>query len=106
MWESKLSICSVYIEAIISLSNVISEAMLKIILVSLQVASSFKEASALTSTSFLLKQESANWDPNDNKIVQETRKMADTLYNMTQYLRNRGPILVRTTKGYLYGFCF
>uniref|UniRef100_A0A3Q2ZC45 Uncharacterized LOC109516119 n=1 Tax=Hippocampus comes TaxID=109280 RepID=A0A3Q2ZC45_HIPCM len=65
-------------------------------------ASGFKEASALTSTSFLLKQESASWDPNDNKIVQETKKMADTLYNMTQYLRNRGPILVRTTKRYLY----
>ncbi|KAM9809341.1 uncharacterized protein ACBT44_012642 [Syngnathus typhle] len=57
------------------------------------VASGFKDASSLTSTSFLLKQESASWDPKDNKIVQETRKMANTLYHMTQYLRNRGPIL-------------
>ncbi|XP_077352216.1 uncharacterized protein LOC144001607 isoform X2 [Festucalex cinctus] len=57
------------------------------------VASGPKKVSSLTSTSFLLKQESTNWDPQDNKIVQETRKMADTLYHMTQYLRKRGPIL-------------
>ncbi|XP_049592685.1 uncharacterized protein [Syngnathus scovelli] len=57
------------------------------------VTSGSKDASSLTSTSFLLRQESASWDPKDNKIVQETRKMADTLYHMTQYLRNRGPIL-------------
>ncbi|XP_061645838.1 catenin alpha isoform X3 [Phyllopteryx taeniolatus] len=57
------------------------------------VVSGSNEASSLTSGSFFLKQETASWDPTDNKIVQETRKMADTLYNMTQYLRNRGPLL-------------
>ncbi|XP_061645839.1 catenin alpha isoform X4 [Phyllopteryx taeniolatus] len=58
-----------------------------------KVVSGSNEASSLTSGSFFLKQETASWDPTDNKIVQETRKMADTLYNMTQYLRNRGPLL-------------
>ncbi|XP_061914383.1 catenin alpha isoform X2 [Entelurus aequoreus] len=57
------------------------------------VASGYRDTSSLTSTSFFLKQESTSWDPTDNRIVQETRKMADTLYHMTQYLRNRGPLL-------------
>nr|XP_057914147.1 uncharacterized protein LOC131107814 isoform X2 [Doryrhamphus excisus] len=38
-------------------------------------------------------QESDSWDPKDNRIVQQTRKMAETLYHMTQFLRNRGPLL-------------
>ncbi|XP_058508135.1 uncharacterized protein LOC131474340 [Solea solea] len=53
----------------------------------------YKEASSLTYTSLFLKQESDSWDPKDNKIVQVTRKMADTICHMTQYLKKRGPIL-------------
>ncbi|XP_077468612.1 uncharacterized protein LOC144084254 [Stigmatopora argus] len=53
----------------------------------------FTDASSLTSTSLYLKQESAIWDPEDNKIVQETTKMAETLCHMTHYLRKRGPLL-------------
>ncbi|CAK6951684.1 uncharacterized protein LOC122884554 isoform X1 [Scomber scombrus] len=52
----------------------------------------YKEASSLTYTSLFLKQESDSWDPKDNKIVQVTRKMADTIYYMTQYLKKKGPI--------------
>ncbi|XP_039639795.1 uncharacterized protein LOC120547989 [Perca fluviatilis] len=52
----------------------------------------YKEAPSLTYTSLFLKQESDSWDPQDNKIVQVTRKMADTLCYMTQYLRKKGPI--------------
>ncbi|KAL6101697.1 uncharacterized protein ACO6RY_16887 [Pungitius sinensis] len=52
-----------------------------------------KEAPSLTSTALFLKQESDSWDPKDNRIVQMTRKMADTLCYMTQYLKKRGPIL-------------
>ncbi|XP_075932782.1 alpha-catulin [Anarhichas minor] len=37
-------------------------------------------------------QESDSWDPKDNKIVQMTRKMADTLCYMTKYLKKKGPI--------------
>ncbi|KAK2824155.1 hypothetical protein Q5P01_021330 [Channa striata] len=54
----------------------------------------FKEASSLTYTSLFLKQESDSWDPEDNRIVQVTRKMADTICYMTQYLKKKkGPIL-------------
>ncbi|XP_042289652.1 uncharacterized protein LOC121911841 isoform X1 [Thunnus maccoyii] len=53
----------------------------------------YKEASSLTYTSLYLKQESDSWDPKDNRIVQVTRKMADTIYYMTQYLKKKGPIL-------------
>ncbi|XP_051285265.1 uncharacterized protein LOC127379550 [Dicentrarchus labrax] len=52
----------------------------------------FKESSSLTYTSIFLKQESDSWDPKDNRIVQVTRKMADTICYMTQYLKKRGPI--------------
>ncbi|XP_034407849.1 uncharacterized protein LOC117743959 isoform X2 [Cyclopterus lumpus] len=38
-------------------------------------------------------QESDSWDPKDNRIVQMTRKMADTLCYMSQYLKKKGPIL-------------
>lgn len=60
----------------------------------------------LTDTSIFLKQESNSWDPEDNRIVQVTRKMADTIYYMTQYLRRKGPIPVMTTRGQLiFDFC-
>ncbi|XP_041645245.1 uncharacterized protein LOC121510926 [Cheilinus undulatus] len=52
----------------------------------------YKEASSLTYTSLFLKQESDSWDPKDNRIVQVTRKMADTICYMTQYLKHKGPI--------------
>ncbi|XP_070834345.1 uncharacterized protein [Chaetodon trifascialis] len=52
----------------------------------------FKEASGLTDTSLFLKQESDSWDPKDNRIVQVTRKIADTICYMTQYLKKKGPI--------------
>uniref|UniRef100_A0A3B3B5K1 Uncharacterized LOC112161886 n=1 Tax=Oryzias melastigma TaxID=30732 RepID=A0A3B3B5K1_ORYME len=55
----------------------------------------FRVASSLTHTSFFLKQKSTSWDPKDNRIVQVTRKMADTICHMTQYLKKRGPILVQ-----------
>ncbi|XP_072293503.1 vinculin [Eucyclogobius newberryi] len=51
-----------------------------------------REAPSLTHRSLFLKQESNNWDPEDNKIVQVTRKMADIICHMTQYLRKKGPI--------------
>ncbi|KAM7408927.1 hypothetical protein PAMA_002580 [Pampus argenteus] len=50
------------------------------------------KASSLTSTSLFLKRESDSWDPKDNRIVQVTRKMANTIYYMTQYLKKKGPI--------------
>ncbi|XP_071337784.1 uncharacterized protein [Trachinotus anak] len=50
------------------------------------------KVSSLTYTSIFLKQESDSWDPKDNRIVQVTRKMADTICYMTQYLRRKGPI--------------
>ncbi|XP_029031210.2 uncharacterized protein LOC114870559 [Betta splendens] len=56
-------------------------------------SSAYREASSLTYTSLFLKQESDSWDPKDNRIVQVTRKMADTICSMTQYLRKKGPIL-------------
>uniref|UniRef100_A0AAV2JKZ9 Uncharacterized protein n=1 Tax=Knipowitschia caucasica TaxID=637954 RepID=A0AAV2JKZ9_KNICA len=52
-----------------------------------------REAPSLTHRSLFLKQESNNWDPEDNKIVQVTRKMADIICHMTQYLKKKGPIL-------------
>ncbi|XP_040906442.1 uncharacterized protein LOC121189993 [Toxotes jaculatrix] len=52
----------------------------------------YKEASSLTYTSLFLKQESDSWDPKDNRIVQVTRKMANTICYMTQYLKKKGPI--------------
>uniref|UniRef100_UPI0037E867E6 vinculin n=1 Tax=Semicossyphus pulcher TaxID=241346 RepID=UPI0037E867E6 len=52
----------------------------------------YREASSLTYTSLFLKQESDSWDPKDNRIVQVTRRMADTICYMTQYLRKKGPI--------------
>ncbi|KAM3605936.1 uncharacterized protein V6R79_007644 [Siganus canaliculatus] len=52
----------------------------------------YKEASSLTYRSICLKQESDSWDPKDNRIVQMTRKMADKIYYMTQYLKKKGPI--------------
>lgn len=58
-------------------------------------SSAYREASSLTYTSLFLKQESDSWDPKDNRIVQVTRKMADKIFHMTQYLRKKGPILVR-----------
>lgn len=61
----------------------------------------YKEASTLTYTSIFLKQESNSWDPKDNRIVQVTRKMADTIYYMTQYLKKKGPIPVMTTREHL-----
>ncbi|KAM4607487.1 catenin alpha-2 [Polymixia lowei] len=51
-----------------------------------------KDTSSLTYTSLFLKQETDSWDPRDNRIVQVTRKMADKIYYMTQYLRKKGPI--------------
>ncbi|AWP14171.1 Vinculin domain containing protein [Scophthalmus maximus] len=39
-----------------------------------------------------IRTESDCWDPKDNRIVQMTRKMADTMYYMTQYLKKKGPI--------------
>ncbi|KAJ0066733.1 hypothetical protein NL108_002352 [Boleophthalmus pectinirostris] len=51
-----------------------------------------RDAPSLTHRSLFLKQESNNWDPEDNKIVQVTRKMADTICYMTQYLKKKGPI--------------
>lgn len=62
-------------------------------------------AFTLTDTSIYLRQESDNWDPEDNRIVQVTRKMADTIYYMTQYLRKKGPIPVMTARGQsIHGF--
>uniref|UniRef100_A0A3Q1J8X5 Uncharacterized protein n=1 Tax=Anabas testudineus TaxID=64144 RepID=A0A3Q1J8X5_ANATE len=61
-------------------------------------SNAYKEASSLTYTSLYLKRESNSWDPKDNRIVQVTRKMADTICYMTQYLRKKGPILVRATR--------
>uniref|UniRef100_A0A3Q1EBH4 Uncharacterized LOC110949986 n=1 Tax=Acanthochromis polyacanthus TaxID=80966 RepID=A0A3Q1EBH4_9TELE len=48
--------------------------------------------------------ESDSWDPKDNRIVQETRKMADTICYMTQYLKKKGPIPVMTTRGHFTQF--
>lgn len=66
-----------------------------------------KEAFSLTSTSLFLKKESDSWDPQNNRIVQVTRNMADTICYLTQYLRKRGPILVRATRGHFVNLlCF
>lgn len=54
-----------------------------------------REAFSLTSTSLVLKQESDSWDPQNNRIVQVTREMANTICYMTQYLKKKGPLPVR-----------
>lgn len=59
----------------------------------------YKEASSLTRTSLFLKQKSDIWYPTDNRIVQGTRKMADIICHMTQYLKKKGPIQVKITIG-------
>lgn len=64
----------------------------------------YKEAPSLTYTSLFLKQESNSWDPQDNRIVQMTRRVADTICYMTQYLKKKGPIPVRTTRGHYSTF--
>ncbi|CAG09477.1 unnamed protein product, partial [Tetraodon nigroviridis] len=51
-----------------------------------------REAFTLTDASIFLRQESDSWEPEDNRIVQVTRKMADTIFHMSQYLRKKGPI--------------
>lgn len=66
----------------------------------------YKDASSLTFTSLFLKKKSNTWDPKDNRIVQVTRKMADTICHMTQYLKKGGPILVMTTRGHFTAFVF
>lgn len=66
----------------------------------------YKEDSSLTFTSLFLKKKSNTWDPKDNRIVQVTRKMADTICHMTQYLKKRGPILVMATRGHFTIFVF
>ena len=58
------------------------------------VAGLHRTVPSLTHRSLYLKQESNHWDPEDNKIVQVTRKMADTICHMTQYLKKKGPIPV------------
>lgn len=58
-----------------------------------------KEVSSLAYTSLFLKQGIDSWDAKDNRIVQVTRKMADTICYMTQYLRKKGPIPVMNTRG-------
>lgn len=57
-----------------------------------------KEASSLAS--LLLKHGIDSWDAKDNRIVQVTRKMADTICYMTQYLKKKGPIPVMNTRGH------
>lgn len=59
-----------------------------------------KEPCSLTFTSIFSKQESDSWDPKDNRIFQVTKKMADTMCYMTQYLKKKGPILVINTRGH------
>ncbi|KAI5108598.1 hypothetical protein C0J45_2192, partial [Silurus meridionalis] len=46
----------------------------------------------LTFTSLFLKQEAERWDVHGNQIVEVTKEMADKIYDMTQYLRRKGPI--------------
>lgn len=59
-----------------------------------------KEVSSLAYTSLFLKQGIDSWDAKDNRIVQVTRKMADTICYMTQYLKKKGPIPVMNTRGH------
>ncbi|GAA6107777.1 uncharacterized protein LOC124401258 [Tachysurus ichikawai] len=47
---------------------------------------------SLAYTSLLLKQEAERWDVRGNQIVKVTREMADKIYDMTQYLKRKGPI--------------
>ena len=64
----------------------------------------YKETSSLTYTSLYLKQKSDSWDPKDNRIVQVTRKMADIICHMTQYLKRKGPLPVMTSRGRFTAF--
>lgn len=50
---------------------------------------------SLAYTSLLLKQEAERWDVRGNQIVKVTREMADKIYDMTQYLKRKGPIQVK-----------
>ncbi|XP_047668036.1 catenin alpha-1 [Tachysurus fulvidraco] len=47
---------------------------------------------SLAYTSLFLKQEAERWDVPGNQIVKVTREMADKIYDMTQYLKRKGPI--------------
>ncbi|KAG7334318.1 hypothetical protein KOW79_002725 [Hemibagrus wyckioides] len=47
---------------------------------------------SLAYTSLFLKQEAERWDVRGNQIVKVTREMADKIYDMTQYLKRKGPI--------------
>ncbi|KAG7462724.1 hypothetical protein MATL_G00187760 [Megalops atlanticus] len=49
-------------------------------------------APSLTYTSLFLKRETDKWDPQNNRIIQVTRDMAEKIYHMAQYLRKKGPI--------------
>ncbi|KAF5900363.1 integrin alpha-9, partial [Clarias magur] len=43
-------------------------------------------------TSLFLKQEAERWDVHGNQIVKVTKEMAEKIYDMTQYLKRKGPI--------------
>lgn len=49
---------------------------------------------SLAYTSLFLKHEAEKWDVHGNQIVKVTREMADKIYDMTQYLKRKGPIQV------------
>lgn len=49
----------------------------------------------LTYTSLFLKHEAEKWDVRGNQIVKVTKEMADKIYDMTQYLKRKGPIQVK-----------
>lgn len=49
----------------------------------------------LAYTSLFLKQEAERWDIHGNQIVKVTKEMADKIYQMTQYLKRKGPIQVK-----------
>lgn len=49
----------------------------------------------LTYTSLFLKQEADKWDVHGNQIVKVTKEMADKIYDMTRYLKRKGPIQVK-----------
>lgn len=51
-------------------------------------------APTLTYTSLFLKEETGRWDVCGNQIVKMTKEMADKIYDMTQYLKRKGPIQV------------
>lgn len=52
----------------------------------------------LTYTSLFLKQEAEKWDVRGNQILKVTKEMADKIYDMTQYLKRKGPIQVKINK--------